>query len=121
MIRKLLALALVLSGGLLTGCSNTYSLELTTEDHGAVVDELGIQIPVGKAIGVAPLEDDDLIDEDTRVRLESTDRSIMEIEETGEFTEFVLWGVSVGGAEVEVFIDGERAGFIAVDVLPRED
>lgn len=113
-------LALALFGAsFLVACSPEYSLEVTTEDHGAVVGDQSVSIEVGIAIGVTPLEDDDPIDEDVDVELVSSSRGIMEVAPTGEPREFVLWGVSPGIADVEVLIDGELGGIIAVEVTPR--
>ncbi len=114
-------LVAALATAFLVGCDSTYSFDLTTEPHGSIIDEQGITVIVGNAVGVTPLENDDRIDfDDTTVELFSTNADVMEIAPTGEVQEFVLWGVSAGLADVEVVIDGELDGFIEVEVLPRE-
>ncbi len=101
-------------------CSNEYTFDLVTERHGSTITDELVTIPVGNAIGVVPLENGDAFDEGTFVELESAAPAIMEVEATGDPTEFVLWGVSAGRADVEVFVDGDLAGFIEVEVSPRE-
>lgn len=111
----------LLAGSFAMGCAPEYRLELTTEDHGAEVVGQHIAIPVGNAIGVTPLEDDDPIDPEVAIELVSSAPSIMEIATTGEPREFVLWGISAGIADVEVLIDGELEEVIEVEVLPRQE
>ncbi len=102
------------------GCSPSYSLELISEDHGAISEEQSLTLLVGNAVGVTPLENDNAIDEDARVELTSTSRRIMEVAGTQDPREFVVWGVAPGVAQVEVIIDGELEGIIDVEVAPRE-
>lgn len=114
------SLALV-AGSLLMGCAPEYRLELTTDDHGADVIGQHIAIPVGNAIGVTPLENDDPVDLEVDIELVSSAPSIMDVAATGDPREFVLWGISAGIADVEVLIDGELEDIIEVEVVPRED
>jgi hypothetical protein len=114
------AFVAAIAGSLLVGCGPEYSLGLTSDAHGADIEETLIAIPVGNAIGVQPLEDGDpLEDEEVFVELSSTAPSIMEVAETGDPSEFVLWGRSAGRADVEIIIDGQVEGVVEVEVLPR--
>ncbi len=113
-----LALA-ALALGVLAGCAPEYTLELTTEAHGATLQAQQVTIPVGNAIGVTPLEDDEPLDADVEVELVSSAPHVMNVASSGAGQQFVLWGVAPGDADLEVFVDGELGGVIAVDVLPR--
>jgi hypothetical protein len=110
---------LCVAGALLAGCSTNYSFDLTTQPHGATVNPAGVRLTVGNAIGVTPLENDDPIDLDVAVELVSTAPHIMDIAPSGDPSEFVMWGLSAGVADVEVILDGQLEGLVEVEVLPR--
>jgi hypothetical protein len=104
---------------LLVGCRPDYSLGLTSDAHGADVQETRIEILVGNAIGVQPLEDGDPLDPEVLVELSSTSPEIAEVAETGDPAEFVVWGRAPGIADVEIRIDGEIENVVEVEVLAR--
>jgi hypothetical protein len=128
------AAALTLSAGLL-GCGGFDRLDFTYDSaplaNTSVTFE-EIRIPVGFAVGVEarPIDGDEVMDEDTLVRLDSKSPGVLgvgpqEPEETDDDDtqvanwKFVFWGVSEGSTKVTVTIDDEIEAEIPATVTAQ--
>ena len=112
------------------GCAADYDLdmEMQTIPPTSVVLDDHVQINEGIAVAfiARPLDGGDVMDEETRIDLRSSDPSILRVEivdnlslrpDDGEWG-FALWGASRGNTELTAFFDREEAVVIPVTVLP---
>ncbi len=145
LLRRVAGMALVL--GMVastTACSRDVSLdfELLSLPQGAQDVNVGfeqIRLEEGFAIAVMarPLDDAEKMDWEKQVELEPTGfGSVMRVERMdwdedseerrdrdlrdGDWS-FMMWGVSTGAANLEVYIDGEFEAEIPVVVSPQEE
>lgn len=78
-----------------------------------------VTLPVGIAVGfdAAPMTDSGPI-EDTHVDLLTSNGVVLGLDRTID-DKFVMFGVSVGEARIDVFLDGEQVGAVPVQVTPQ--
>lgn len=130
---KILLVAAALAG--LSGCSSDYRIDFTynsSPPDGAIISFDSIRIHEGIAVGVEaqPMDDDELMDRETFVRLVSDDPSVLGVQSTLSKADvdasddlanwsFVIFGVKTGSTRVTVYIDDELEGEIPAVVEPQ--
>jgi hypothetical protein len=118
MKQSLFACAAALVTSALMGCTPGYDhldfAQRTSPPLPADLSANGVTIPVGIAVGIAPIAIDDSGDpmEDVNLSLVSSSSSILGLDGAGD-DGFVIYGVAPGQATISVFVDGTP-----VDTIP---
>jgi hypothetical protein len=110
--RAVAPLAVVAAAWLLGGCSHDYWVDLdllTDADPSVVVNRDEVRIPLGYAVAVraTPMKEEDRLDADVEVDLESLRGDLLGVDRGVRDREFIVFGASVGQTEIDVSFGGD--------------
>jgi hypothetical protein len=105
----------------LGGCSHDYWVRLvilSDADPLVVATDEMVQIPLGQAVAVRaiPMQDEERMDADVQIELESQQPSVLGLDEGIEQREFIIYGASAGQTAIDVYFGGDWVAAIPATV-----